>query len=38
MIVLNDALDEKYDVYILDEPEKSLGNNYVSDVLVSIIF
>ena len=35
MIVLNDALDEKYDVYILDEPEKSLGNNYVSDVLVS---
>jgi len=35
MIVLNDALDDKYDIYILDEPEKSLGNNYVSDVLVS---
>lgn len=35
MIVLDDALDEKHDVYILDEPEKSLGNNYVSDVLVS---
>jgi len=35
MIILNDALDDKYDIYILDEPEKSLGNNYVSDVLVS---
>ena len=35
MIILNDALDQNYDVYILDEPEKSLGNNYVNDFLVS---
>lgn len=35
MIVLDDALNEEYDVYILDEPEKSLGNNYVSEVLVA---
>lgn len=35
MIVLDDALNEEHDVYILDEPEKSLGNNYVSDVLVA---
>lgn len=37
MIVLNDALKDDSDVYILDEPEKSLGNNYVSDVLVNKI-
>ena len=35
MIVLDEALNDDYDIYILDEPEKSLGNNYVSDVLVS---
>ena len=34
MIVLDEALDDKFDVYILDEPEKSLGNSYVNDVLV----
>ena len=34
MIILDEALREDYDVYILDEPEKSLGNNYVSDILV----
>lgn len=34
MIILDEALKEDYDVYILDEPEKSLGNNYVSDILV----
>lgn len=37
MIVLDEALSTNYDVYILDEPEKSLGNNYVNDVLVSKI-
>ena len=35
MIVLDEALDDRFDVYILDEPEKSLGNSYVNDVLVS---
>ena len=35
MIVLNEALNDRFDVYILDEPEKSLGNSYVNDVLVN---
>ncbi len=34
MILLDDSLDDSHDVYILDEPEKSLGNNYISEVLV----
>lgn len=34
MIILDEALNDNYDVYILDEPEKSLGNAYVNDVLV----
>lgn len=37
MIVLDETLKSNYDVYILDEPEKSLGNPYVNDVLVSRI-
>ena len=34
MILLDEALDDSHDIYILDEPEKSLGNNYISEVLV----
>lgn len=34
MIILDEALSKDSDVYILDEPEKSLGNNYISEVLV----
>ena len=34
MILLDEVLTNNHDVYILDEPEKSLGNNYISDVLV----
>lgn len=34
MIVLDEILKGNYDVYLLDEPEKSLGNAYVNDVLV----
>lgn len=34
MIILDDVLKGDYDVYLLDEPEKSLGNAYVSEVLV----
>lgn len=34
MILLDEALDDNHDIYILDEPEKSLGNNYISEVLV----
>ncbi len=37
MILLDEMLREDYDVYILDEPEKSLGNNYVNDILVKKI-
>lgn len=34
MIILDDVLKSEHDVYLLDEPEKSLGNSYVNDVLV----
>lgn len=34
MIILDDVLKAEHDVYLLDEPEKSLGNAYVNDVLV----
>jgi len=34
MIALDEALNEESDVYILDEPEKSLGNSYINDTVV----
>ena len=34
MIILDDVLKAEHEVYLLDEPEKSLGNAYVNDVLV----
>lgn len=34
MIILDEVLNGEHDVYLLDEPEKSLGNAYVNDVLV----
>lgn len=37
MLILQEKLNEKKDVYILDEPEKSLGNSYINDVIVPII-
>lgn len=37
MVVLDESLNSNYDVYILDEPEKSLGNNYISEVLLNKI-
>ncbi len=37
MIILDEVLKENHDVYILDEPEKSLGNAYVNEELVSRI-
>ena len=37
MLILQERLNEKKDVYILDEPEKSLGNSYINDVIVPII-
>jgi len=37
MILLHKELSEDKDVYILDEPEKSLGNEYINNVIVPLI-
>ncbi len=37
MILLHKELSEEKDVYILDEPEKSLGNEYINNVIVPLI-
>lgn len=37
MVMLEKELKTDKDVYILDEPEKSLGNEYISDVIVPLI-
>ena len=35
--LLHKELREEKDIYLLDEPEKSLGNDYISDVIVPLI-
>ena len=37
MVLLQKELGTTKDVYILDEPEKSLGNEYISEVIVPLI-
>jgi len=37
MVVLHKELELERDVYILDEPELSLGNQYINDVIVPLI-
>lgn len=37
MVMLEKELSEEKDVYILDEPERSLGNEYINDVIVPLI-
>jgi predicted ATPase len=37
MVMLQKELGLDKDVYILDEPEKSLGNEYINDVIVPLI-
>jgi predicted ATPase len=37
MVLLQKELGTSKDVYILDEPEKSLGNEYISEVIVPLI-
>jgi predicted ATPase len=37
MVMLQKELGADKDVYILDEPERSLGNEYISDVIVPLI-
>lgn len=36
LLLQNELLDDK-DIYLLDEPEKSLGNDYINDVIVPIL-
>lgn len=37
MVMLHKELEADKEIYILDEPEKSLGNEYISDVIVPLI-
>src|SRR5690606_4279447 len=37
MVMLQKELERDADIYILDEPERSLGNEYISDIIVPLI-
>lgn len=37
MLLLHKELSEDKEVYLLDEPEKSLGNDYINDVIVPLL-
>ncbi len=37
MLLLHKELREEKDIYLLDEPEKSLGNDYINDVIVPLL-
>lgn len=37
MILLHMELTEDRDIYLIDEPEKSLGNDYINDVIVPLL-
>lgn len=37
MVLLHNELLEDKEIYIIDEPEKSLGNDYISDVIVPLL-
>ncbi|MDV2445562.1 hypothetical protein CMV00_17430 [Elizabethkingia anophelis] len=37
MILLHQELLEDKDIYLIDEPEKSLGNDYINDVIVPLL-
>jgi predicted ATPase len=37
MILLHKELSEDKQIYLFDEPERSLGNDYISDVIVPIL-
>jgi predicted ATPase len=37
MVMLQKELDTDKEVYILDEPERSLGNEYINDIIVPLI-
>lgn len=35
MIILQEKLNDRKNIFILDEPEKSLGNTYVNEIIVT---
>lgn len=37
MLLLHKELTDDKEIYLIDEPEKSLGNDYINDVIVPII-
>lgn len=37
MVLLHNELKKDKEIYIIDEPEKSLGNDYISDVIVPLL-
>jgi hypothetical protein len=37
MLLLHKELSDEKDIYLLDEPEKSLGNDYINDVIVPLL-
>lgn len=37
MVMLQKELETEKEIYILDEPERSLGNEYINDVIVPLI-
>lgn len=37
MLLLHKELNEDKEIYLLDEPEKSLGNDYINDVIVPML-
>lgn len=37
MVLLHNELKEEKEIYIIDEPEKSLGNDYISEVIVPLL-
>ena len=37
MILLHQELNENKEIYLIDEPEKSLGNDYINDFIVPLL-
>lgn len=37
MILLHNELKQDKEIYLIDEPEKSLGNDYINDVIVPLL-
>jgi predicted ATPase len=37
MILLHNELTQEKEIYLIDEPEKSLGNDYISEVIVPLL-